>query len=478
MSEHSSSKFAPRIAVVGAGIAGVSAAWKLRKLLGREARIMVAEAYDRTGGKLKTVDFATGPVDMGAEAFLAARGDFASLVEEVGLAADLRSPNTYMRSGIFAQGKVVDIPSRTMMGIPATGGDVAGVLTAEECERVDREKRGAPLDWTVGQDASVGQLVTDRVGRAVTERLVAPLLGGVYSCHADHLGVRATVPALAEALDEDASRGQGVFLVDAISRLLDQRDKKRSVTDPIKGGAPKAVFQALQGGYRSLVDAMLDQADAEILLNTGVEGVWKRGNGWYIEPIGDVDAVVIATPAPTASVLLDNAAPTAAGILGDVELSSSVVVGMRFASDYGIPDRSGILMGEDAPTDAKAFTFSSRKWPHIAGQGGAFVRASFGSYDHPWYVDMSDRALLTYAVDDLAAITGERKNPEEFFIQRWWGGLPRYSVGFLDRMKEAMSEIDTVRGLALAGSMINGVGVPATAASGLAAAEKLAGEWD
>lgn len=460
-----------RIAVVGGGIAGVTAAWKLRKLLGDRANILIAEAYDRLGGKLKTVNFANGPVDMGAEAFMGMRQDFVEIIKEVGLESQLRTPSG-KPSGLFVDGQLVDIPRATIMGIPADGASVEHVVGAEAAARIDAERTGTPMTWTPGQDASVGQLVEARFGATVVHRLVSPMLGGVYSSAAHDLGVRATIPQLAAELDRRGESGEGFFLSDVIKDLLDQRSQRAANS----GGAPAPMFYSLECGYRGLINAMLKQSGAEVLYNTGVESIGRSSKGWYIEPIGNVDAVVIATPAPTASVLLQDMAPKAAEALSAIELASSVVVGMRFASDVGIPERSGVLLGPDAPTEAKAFTFSSRKWPHLDARGGAFVRASFGTLREPWYVEAEDLALLAYAMDDLQTLTGERKKPEEFFVQRWWGGIPCYGPGYQEIANTAYEDVRDIKGLALAGSMLNGVGVPATAATGIAAAEEIVNE--
>lgn len=455
-----------RVAIIGGGIAGLAAAWELRRQLGPNARILLTEAYDRLGGKLKTVNYANGPVDMGAEAYMGFRQDFTELVESVGLGDQLCVPSG-LPSGFYVDGALVDIPRRTLMGIPSRGADVAEVVGQDGAARIDAERNGHPMTWTPGQDTSVGQLVEARLGRIVVDRLVSPLLGGVYSCNAFDLGVRATLPQLAVELDRRGAEGQPFFLVDAIEHLLSQRPATP------EGAKPKPVFRSLRGGYASLVDALVRHADPELLRNTAVESIGRTRSGYYIDPIGEFDAVIVATPAPTASAILQYMAPTAADVLGDIDLASSVVVGMRMASAHGIPERSGVLLGSDAPTEAKAFTFSSRKWPHLAERGGAFVRASFGSFGNPWHLDVDNRALLSFAVEDLERITGERKTPEEYFVQRWWGGLPRYGVGYMDAMSQAYDEVLGIRGLALAGSMLNGVGVPATAASGVEAAREI-----
>lgn len=469
------SKGLQRIAVIGGGIAGLSAAWELRRLVGDRAHILVAEAYGRLGGKLKTVDFATGPVDMGAEAFLGTHRDFLDLLAQVGLKDHVRTPSE-LRSGLFVRGRLVDIPQQTYMGIPAEGASVRDVVGEAVAARVDAERRGEAMGWTPGNDCAVGQLVTQRLGRGVAEGLVTPLLGGVYSTSADDLGVRATLPELADALDEAGREGKKFYLTDIIKDLLARRDAARRAASSAQKGTQVPAFYSLENGFRSVVQALLQQSGAEVLYNTAVEALGRSPHGWYIEPIGVVDAVILATPAPIASVLLQDCASTASEALRSIDLASSVVVGMRFASSHGIPERSGILLGPSAPTEAKAFTFSSQKWPHLAARGGAIVRASFGTYHQPWFVEADDRALLAYALDDMHTLTGERKRPEEFFIQRWWGGIPRYGVGHADCVAEAMKDVEGKYGLALAGSMLSGVGVPATVATGRAAAQRIAAQ--
>jgi oxygen-dependent protoporphyrinogen oxidase len=186
--------------VIGGGISGVTAAWELRRQLGPEAAITVFEAYDRLGGKLKTVDFADGPVDMGAEAFLTRRTGLDAIIREVGLADQLRVPSG-LPSGFFADGHLVSAPAHTVMGIPAHGADVADLVSVETAARIDAEPDAAGLDWTPGTDINVGELVRSRYGDEAVQRLVSPMLGGVYSSSADDLGLRATVPDLAADFD-------------------------------------------------------------------------------------------------------------------------------------------------------------------------------------------------------------------------------------------------------------------------------------
>jgi oxygen-dependent protoporphyrinogen oxidase len=471
----------PRVAVVGGGVSGMFAAWELRRRLGPGAQILVLEAYGRLGGKLKTVDFAAGPVDMGAEAFLTRHTGMAQLVDDLGLGDELRTPSG-ARSAFLVDGELVDIPSATIMGIPASGGDVAGVLSEQARQAVDAERGGAAMPWVVGDDVNVGELVRRRYGAEVVDRLVSPMLGGVYSCSADDLGLRATVPAVAEAMDDLAARGEDVYLSTAVAEARALREAAGA-----SGESAGPVFNSLASGYRRLITRLAELSGADIHVDTQVEEIGRLNGRIYLEPVGTVDAVIVATPAPTASVLLDDLVPDAADILGGVELASSVVVGMSYrgtgadddGASVGLPERSGILIGEDGPTHAKAFTFSSRKWPHIGeryGRGGGFVRASFGTYRDPGLLDADDDTLVDYAIEDLKQIAGVTRRPTETFVQRWWGGLPVYGVGHTELMGIAEAAVDEVPRVAVAGAYLRGVGVPACAASGRDAARKIADE--
>ncbi|MDN6259671.1 MAG: protoporphyrinogen oxidase [Corynebacterium sp.] len=468
----------PSVAVIGGGVTGMFAAWELRRRLGPGARILVLEAYGRLGGKLKTVDFAAGPVDMGAEAFLTRHTGMAQLVADLGLESELRTPSG-ARSAFLVDGELVDIPSATVMGVPARGADVADVLTAQGQAAVDAELDGPALPWIVGDDVNVGELVRRRFCDEVVDRLGSPMLGGVYSCSADDLGLRATVPQIAEAMDDLAGRGDDVYLSTAVAQVLEDR---AAASASSKDGSAGPAFNTMASGYRTLINRLAEASGADIRVNTQVEEIGRYNGRIYLEPVGTVDAVVVATPAPTASVLLKDIAPDAADILGGVKLASSAVVGMSYSGtegDPGIPQRSGILIGADGPTHAKAFTFSSRKWPHLGerdGGRGGFVRASFGTYQDSSLLEVDDETLVEYAIADLEKVAGVTARPAETFVQRWWGGLPVYGVGHTELMGIAESAVSEIPRVAVAGASLHGVGVPACAETGRAAARKIAAE--
>lgn len=459
------------IAIIGAGLAGLTAAYELRRLndaRGAEATISVFEADGRIGGKLHTVGFSDGPVDMGAEAFLARRQDMVDFVTELGLADQLVHPSN-LRPRVYSQGELHFLPAGGVMGIPGTPQDF---FSAETNDRIENEQ---PFTWTVGGDVSVGALVRQQFGDEVADRVVSALLGGVYSCLADDLGLRATIPHLAAALDELAADGD-VTLGAAVRRITDGRT-------PAEG----PIFASFAGGYAQLYDALAEASGADIYLDTFVSGITRGPGGFKIagapaDAPQAFDAVLLATPAPTTARLLPKVAPEAAAALKQVKLASSVVVGFRFdsatdPSGNSLPEATGVLVAADEPgMTAKAFTLSSNKWPHLGARDGALVRASFGRFGDDAIVRADEDELVDLALDDLQRATGfdgRAAGISDIYTQRWFGGLPRYDETHLANVAAARAALAQVPGIEATGAWADGVGVPNVVADARAAAARL-----
>ena len=191
-----------RVAVVGGGVSGLVAAHRLRTLLGPAAEIVVLEQRDRLGGVLRTVDLAGLPYDVGAEAFLWRRPEARELLDELGLADEVVHPAGPAPS-VRAGGNTVLLPPGTLLGVPTSGARLDGVLSPA-ATAVARAERDRPLAWAPGGDVALGGLLRERFGDELADRLADPLLGGVYAGRVDVLGLRATLPAVAAALDAGA----------------------------------------------------------------------------------------------------------------------------------------------------------------------------------------------------------------------------------------------------------------------------------
>lgn len=456
-----------KYAIIGAGLAGLTAAYELRQL-DPQAEIDVFEAEERIGGKLYTVPFESGRTDMGAEAFLAFRKDAVEFFDKLGLGDEIVAPSG-LKSLFYCGGELHAIPMGGAMGIPATSEGLDGLISDETAARIDAEGDQPGIDWQLGKDMSVGAVVRERYGDDVVDHVVSSLLGGVYSCSADDLGIRATVPQLAAVFDQMVADGEKVTLSGAVAKL-DAARAKRTSTGP--------VFGAFEGGYAQLYEELAEQSEARIHLDSFITGIRKTKGGFVLDKAeGEFDRVLVTTPAPTAAAQLRLVAPEASAQLKQVKLASSAVVGMKFDSAEGLPDNSGILIAADEPdVHAKAFTLSSKKWPHLAERGGALVRASFGRFGDDALVRADEDELVDYALDDLQKITGfdgREAGLAEIFVQRWFGGLPRYDETHLATVAAVRSALSAVDGIEVAGAWADGVGVPAVIAGARAAAGRL-----
>jgi oxygen-dependent protoporphyrinogen oxidase len=450
-----------RVAILGAGLSGLVAAHGLRRALGPKMEIDIYESADRVGGQLHGVPVAGRPTDVGAEAFVLRRPEARELVAELGLHDEVVVP-TGARPAVWAHARLNPLPSPAWMGIPATADAVRGLVDDVDAARMEREP-GRPLNWSPGSDCSLGELVADRFGPSVVARSVDPMIGGVYACLAVDTGVRAALPALARLLDEGAPS-----LTAAVAALL-----------PAPGEARAPVFGALRGGYRRLVDALVESAAAHLYLTRPVGPVRRVGAAWEVDGHG-YDGVVVATPAPVAARQLAAVAAVSADGLRGIATASSAVVAMAVDPATPLPERSGVLAatGEElargvSADPVKAITLSSRKWAHyaadsgVAGGGAPRVRASFGRLGQP--VTATDGELIATASAALAQVCGTSAVAlVDAVVQRWPDGLPCYAPGHNGRIDGVIAGLPA--GIAVAGSAYRGVGVPACIGQARAAA--------
>ena len=466
------------IAIIGAGLAGLTAAYELRSTGSARAgaeddlKVDVYEATDRLGGKLHTVAFEAGPTDMGAEAFMARRQDAVDFFTELGLAGSLVEPSG-LRSLVWVDGETRGLPTGGVMGIPSTSETVAHLVSEDTAQRIDTEADREGFAWEVGGDVNVGALVRERYGDEVVDNIVSSLLGGVYSCTADDLGVRATIPQLAEELDRLAAADADgkVHLSTAVANL--ERSRREMPT------GQGAVFKTFRDGYQEVYETLAEKSGADIYIDAFISAIELEGSKYRLKGGEDkaYDHVILAVPAPTAALLLKEIAPEASGALKTVKLANSAVVGMRFATDEGLPQNSGVLVSTGAEdVHAKAFTFSSRKWPHLAERGGALVRASFGRFGDNVAITATEDDLVDWALDDLKTITGfdgRAAGLEEIYVQRWLGGLPRFDENHLAtvaKVRSLLLDEPKASHISLTGAWAGGVGVPAVIADARAAA--------
>ena len=457
------------VVVVGGGIAGLAAAAALRDA-GPRVRVTLLEGSAQVGGKLRVSELAGVPVDEGAESLLLRRPEAVDLARAAGLGDDLEDAAT-TSAAVWSRGRLRPLPAATVMGVPSDLRALAasGLLTARELSRV-------PLDaWlprtSYGEDVTVGGYVAARMGRAVVERVVEPLLGGVYAGRADELSMEATVPQLAPYARRERS-------------LLAAARASRAAA-PQTGGA---VFGAPRGGVGRLPAAVARLSGAEVRTGATVRELHRRPEGWRLV-IGSTrspeevlaDGVVLAVPAAPSARLLRPHAAAAASDLTQVRYSSMAVVALAFPRSVwpGPPTGSGFLVPPVEGRSVKAVTFSSTKWGWYAGSAPdlVVVRASVGRLGEEAVLQRDDEDLVDLVLADLTDLLGLTDPPLDARVTRWGGGLPQYAVGHRARVERVRAAVARLPALAVAGAQYDGVGVPACIASGQRAAADLLRQW-
>lgn len=439
-------------AVVGGGISGLVAAYRLRVAAGPDATITVFDPADRLGGVLRTERIGGQPLDVGAEAFIARRPEVPALLAELGLAGR-QIGTTGARPLIYSQRRLHEMPIGTLQGIPADPDTLTGLVDDAAIAWM-RDEPTRPFSWRPGADPSVAALVGDRFGDQVVLRSVDPLLVGVYAGSAATIGVRSAVPTLAAVLDRGA----------------------RSLTEAVREALPPpltgSVFGAVDGGYTVLVDELVRRAGfqwAQVAVHQvnaaprGWELVDDEGQRWH------ADAAVLAVPAPRLGRLIDAVAPRTAAAARRIGVASSALVALALPGGIPLPDQSGVLVAHGERLRAKAITLSSRKW----GQRGnvELVRLSYGRFGDDLARSAGDEDLLEWASQDLATVFGVNVEPVDCHVHRWLDAMPQYGPGHLELVADLRAGLPPT--LAVAGGYLDGIGVPACVAAATRAAASL-----
>jgi oxygen-dependent protoporphyrinogen oxidase len=478
----------PHVVIVGGGISGLAAAFFLRD---EPVRVTVLEGSPRLGGKLSVSEVGGVAVDEGAEALLVTRPEGIALIAEAGL-ADQRAAPGPTSSALWTLGALRPLPRRQFMGVPSDLAELArsGVLTGDGVARA-RQDLELPATGRDG-DVSVAGYVGGRLGPEVVDRLVDPLLGGVYAGRSAELSFDATLPALAAASRRYRS------LAEAAGSLLPAPPTQASpgqapASGPPAGGtrAGGSVFTTLAGGLGTLPAYLAKASGAEARTSVMVRELTPAPGGWRLT-VGsaaapeqvDADAVIIAIPARPAQRLLASVpgASAAAAALGGISYASMAIVTLAYPrSAFPGPGLaalgwSGYLVPAVDGRAVKAVTFSSVKWPHLTEHDAGpleIVRCSVGRIGEEALLQRSDDELAALAAAELAQATGAASGPAAVRVTRWGGALPQYTVGHLDRVVAIRAGVAAQPGLAVCGAAYDGVGIPACVATARSAVSQV-----
>jgi oxygen-dependent protoporphyrinogen oxidase len=435
----------PRVAVVGAGVTGLTAAYRLVRAMGEDADVAVFESNEQPGGKIRTVEVGGVRVEAGADSFVVRKPWAVDLCNELGLEDRLVVPGA-AGAYVWTGGRMRPFPPRSAFGIPSHVGDLlrwngiplpARLRAALDVYRPAR--RGEA-------DEPLGQLLGRRLGRRAAEIMVEPLLAGLHAGDPDRLGTAATFPELAQW-----ERGHGSLIRGA-----------RAALKAGPGGAP--MFATVWGGLNGLIDALISRLGPERLhLGTAVRGVRSEGGRYLLQTdSGDVDAnaVVLAVPAFESSLLLSHVNADVARGLASIPYGSTAVVVLVYPEGTAdrLPDGTGFVtpIGQGTIT---ACTWLSRKWPTEEPGSRAVLRCFVGRAGSEEALDLPDDRLVEIVRAESEESVPMPVPPEATEVIRWPRAMPQYEVGHLDRVAGIDRALLATPGIFVSGSAYRGVGI-------------------
>jgi len=439
----------PRIAVIGGGLTGLATAWHLRD----DVEVVAYEASSRPGGQIRTIELADGPLDVGADALLLRQPAGRGLLAGLGFDDDEVVTPRASRVLLWLDARLRELPAGTVFGVPT---DLRALARSRVLSPVDLAEVASeplrPRRQLVG-DRSVSDLVGERFGRGVVERLVEPLLGGIYAGDPARLSAQATLPPVWEAAAAHRSVLGGL------------RAQRRAT--PGWGGP---VFATVRGGLGRVVERLGAALGDRVRTGTPVRSLRARDGGvvLHLDDRSELfDRAVLAVPPAVAAELLAADWPALARELAGVRSASVGVVALAYAREdaRALPDASGVLIPRTEGRLVKAVTVGTVKWPHLAARDRVLLRASVGRIDDHRALELDDDELVERVDAEVRWALGLRAPARERIVTRWPDALPQYDVGHharLDRIRHLLTQ--RPGGLHLGGAIFDGVGLSARAA--------------
>lgn len=478
----------PRIAVIGAGLTGLAAAHRLGELSDERrvpVDVTVFEQQAAPGGIVGTIERDGYLIDTGADSFITNKPGALALCQRLGLSDELQSTEARFRGAhVLFRGQPVPVPQGFQLLVP---GEIWPILTTPLL--TPWGKLRLLFEWFLPAgpaqtDETLAHFVRRRFGEEALDRLVQPLVGGIYTSNPEELSLAATLPRY---LDQERKFG-------SLIRAARSRKKVKS-DDPHSSGARYGLFAGLKQGMGQLTAELSSRVHSRCTMRyqTGVAAVSLFKPATLPRLMGEearfqvqltegepipFDAVIITTPAYRAARLIEGWNVSFAEALRTIDYASSAIVitGHSLSQIEHPLDSFGVVIPHAERRQILAVSFSSRKFPNRAPAGRVLLRTFVGGAMQPHLNELDDEALGILVRKELRDILGVKGPPDFTQVVRYPRGMPQYTLGHLDRVAEIERRMQSYPGLELAGNAYHGVGVPDAIASGEQAALRVFAE--
>ena len=445
------------VAIVGGGIAGLSAAYDLQA---RGLSVRVLEASARVGGVIATERFDDWVIDGGPDSLLVQKPAAVTLCRELGIADRLVSTLTPRTAFVLRDGRLHAIAEGSFLGFPITFGALARSRLFSLAGKARMAGEVIVPRRTVDEDESIGAFVSRRFGREAVDYLADPLLAGIHAGDVDRLSIRALFPRLV-----DAERRSG-----SVIRALRALHVRPS---------PQGAFVSLPGGTGELVDSLSNALKPDTVVTNARVTNLRRGLDYAIDSTaGNVQArcVVLAVPAYVTGTLTRPIDPALADLCDVIPYASTATVAFGYRRDQvAHPLRgTGFVVPRTEGLALLAGTWVSSKWPGRAPEGHVLLRGFLGGGRDPRRLDASDAELIDTARRELSDLLGISGSPLFSRLYRWTRQSPQYEVGHLHRVVSIDRRLNALPGLFVTGSGFKAIGIPDCISDGRATAARAA----
>lgn len=470
------------VVVIGGGISGLTAAYNLSELSADRKialDITIVDARDRLGGVIHTIKRDGFLIDAGPDNFITAKPWAIALVKRLGLESELLPTNDEFRKALVVRnGKLLDVPEGFLLMAPTK---IMPMVTTSLFSWPGKIRMSMEMFMPAKkstEDESLAAFTIRRFGKEALDRIVQPLISGIYTARPERLSLKATMPRFLELEQEYGSVAKG---------MLADGKKMKAAAAKRGSGARYGMFVTLKEGLTTMVNALRDKLPtANIRLNTSVNKISKNretadgAKAWNLAlsdgTAVNADCVIVAGPAKLAGTILGGVDKDLSELLSSIQSASSAVVHFAYKREaISHPlDAFGLVVPMQEKRDIIAASFSSVKYAGRAPNGYVLLRAFMGGALQPELMERDDEGLTAIAGTELEQLLGIRGTPRFELVHRWNESMAQYDVGHLEKVAAIRKLVGTHKGLAVAGNCLEGVGIPDCILSGERAAKEVA----